>query len=789
MITKVKLFNWRSHLSSELDFTKGTNALLGHIGSGKSSILDSISFALFGTFPALQSKKLKLDEVIMNRPSEKSRAEVEVAFQVDNAQYSVKRIIERGKGTTYSELREAGKLLEAPSTQRVNELVEKALKVNYELFNKAIYSEQNSLDYFLTIPKGQRMKRIDELLMISKFEKARANSTSLANKLLERKLAKQNVISQADVESIEKSEGEMRLSINKIALDKEIFGKKLESTIQEKNRIEKEFAELKDVVEDLQVLRNEEASLSSVVQEVSTSVSSLEKSVKIGDSESIEKELKNLNRVVQEFEELLYDKQRQHSKLQEQYSKAKAEVELIKKEKIEKLRIEIENQLSIKKDFDELKKIIGSDIEKSLDEKRLELEKYVGEAEALKMKIKEGQDVLEQLSSLGAKCPICEHRLTQEKKIILTKQKKMQMENLMDSLTKAVKKRERSSKELRELEEAGRNVSVLMVQIRNLDELKKDLESYSNILVVQSESYIKLGKELKQLEVETREVQKKFNEMIRRRQEAEVLFAKSKELLEKGRRLDMLVGKRNVLAYKIKELESRLKGRDIENLEKEFRLLTADERELKTKIETISDLLAEREGRLNEFQKTLSVINRERYEIQKLDKLVKDLQIFGKALEQTQIELRREFVTAVNYTMNSIWQTLYPYQDFSGIRLSVEEGDYILQLQTRLGDWMNIEGVASGGERSIAALTLRIAFGLVLAPQLRMLILDEPTPNLDAKSIDVLAFTLKERIHDFINQCFLVTHTPELENAVNGIAYRLERDKSIDSPTKVIQLN
>ena len=127
-----------------------------------------------------------------------------------------------------------------------------------------------------------------------------------------------------------------------------------------------------------------------------------------------------MNRVVQEFEELLYDKQRQHSKLQEQYSKAKAEVELIKKEKIEKLRIEIENQLSIKKDFDELKKIIGSDIEKSLDEKRLELEKYVGEAEALKMKIKEGQDVLEQLSSLGAKCPICEHRLTQEKKIILT---------------------------------------------------------------------------------------------------------------------------------------------------------------------------------------------------------------------------------------------------------------------------------------------------------------------------------------------------------------------------------
>ncbi|RLI96552.1 MAG: DNA replication and repair protein RecF, partial [Candidatus Aenigmatarchaeota archaeon] len=40
MITKVKLKNWRSHLESEFKFTRGTNALVGILGSGKTSVLN-----------------------------------------------------------------------------------------------------------------------------------------------------------------------------------------------------------------------------------------------------------------------------------------------------------------------------------------------------------------------------------------------------------------------------------------------------------------------------------------------------------------------------------------------------------------------------------------------------------------------------------------------------------------------------------------------------------------------------------------------------------------------------
>lgn len=97
-------------------------------------------------------------------------------------------------------------------------------------------------------------------------------------------------------------------------------------------------------------------------------------------------------------------------------------------------------------------------------------------------------------------------------------------------------------------------------------------------------------------------------------------------------------------------------------------------------------------------------------------------------------------------------------------------------------------GIASGGERSIAALALRIAFALVLAPQLRWLVLDEPTHNLDMKAVEDLALTLRDKIGEFVDQVFLITHDENLENAVTGSLYKLERKKEVDGVTKIIAL-
>jgi exonuclease SbcC len=193
--------------------------------------------------------------------------------------------------------------------------------------------------------------------------------------------------------------------------------------------------------------------------------------------------------------------------------------------------------------------------------------------------------------------------------------------------------------------------------------------------------------------------------------------------------------------------------------------------------------------RVKEYEVALQQLEKDRVEVAKLNRLVKELKIFTEALKQTQVQLRENFVSAVNIRMAELWSTLYPYRDFIGVQLAVEEGDYVLQLQERSGKWVNVEGVASGGERSIACLALRIAFSLVLAPQLPMLVLDEPTHNLDSKSVEDLAKTLREGMPNLVDQIFLITHDEKLEEAVTGELYRLERNKAEDGPTKVFSIS
>ncbi len=137
--------------------------------------------------------------------------------------------------------------------------------------------------------------------------------------------------------------------------------------------------------------------------------------------------------------------------------------------------------------------------------------------------------------------------------------------------------------------------------------------------------------------------------------------------------------------------------------------------------------------------------------------------------------------------MTDIWNRLYPYGDYLDLRLAVDEkGDYVLQAKTAAGKWINVEGIASGGERSTAALALRIAFSLVLTQNLSWLVLDEPTHNLDKEAIRELAVMLKEHLPTIVEQVFIITHEPLLEEAASAFLHRLERNKAEERPTMVI---
>lgn len=665
MITEVRLKNWRSHWDSSFRFSRGTNALIGVMGAGKSSLLDSMCFALFGTFPALQAKRLTLDNVIMNRPQRRDEAEVTLSFRVGEDNYTVRRTVERGKGTTKAEIRKNGSLLDTGSS-RVTDIVQSVLKVDFDLFSRAIYSEQNGLDQFLTIPRGQRMKRIDNLLKIDRFEKARSSTTTLVNRIKDNVRDKSRIVGEMEeredfsrIQMMEKEIKDLRKRQVGLEMKKDRLGR-------EKEKLEKESERLREFADKIKA--------------------------KEGELNVLEGTIKSLS------EDLEYLEERSNEK---------------------EIRDEIEKK----------NKELSSGAE-NLDKAEGKVREFLSEQGKIKVFIEELSGRIENLKVASGKCPVCERELTGEHKEKILEESRLAMAGQEERLRKV-------RDEIKFIEESSLRLKDKIAKIRDR---KYELEGAL-------QKAIRYG-----------DKRKKMDKCEENRRELERELAKLKKAAEEEKSLEV--------QRKLQELSGLLS-------------------EARVSMESNSMIIKERESQLKDLVDKKKAFDRHKQQIDKMNDISEDLNKFEKALKETQVTLRREFVDSVNFTMDRIWEYLYPYEDLTNIRLSINEGDYSLELKEVEGKWVSVEGIASGGERTTACLALRIAFALVLAPNLKWLVLDEPTHNLDSQAVEYLAEVLRDRVGEFVEQVFLITHDEKLENAVTGYLYKLERKREKNEPTQV----
>ena len=76
MIKAIELTNWKTHEAHAPRFLQGARiSFSGRWARGRAAIMDAISFALFGTYPALQHRRLGVGDIIMNWPEQKSSAQ------------------------------------------------------------------------------------------------------------------------------------------------------------------------------------------------------------------------------------------------------------------------------------------------------------------------------------------------------------------------------------------------------------------------------------------------------------------------------------------------------------------------------------------------------------------------------------------------------------------------------------------------------------------------------------------------------------------------------------------
>jgi DNA repair exonuclease SbcCD ATPase subunit len=158
---------WKNFLSTgnqsiEVDFQKNTTTLIvGTNGAGKSTILDALTFSLFGK-PFRKINKPQL----MNSVNEKD-CRVEVEFSIGNTNWKVVR----GIKPNIFEIYRNGSLLDQSSAALDQQkwLEQAVLKMNYKSFTQIVILGSSTFVPFMQLPAAHRREIIEDLLDIKIF--------------------------------------------------------------------------------------------------------------------------------------------------------------------------------------------------------------------------------------------------------------------------------------------------------------------------------------------------------------------------------------------------------------------------------------------------------------------------------------------------------------------------------------------------------------------------------------------------------------------------------------------
>jgi DNA repair exonuclease SbcCD ATPase subunit len=168
-LIRFEKLRYKNFLSSgnnftDIDFTKSSTTLVvGHNGAGKSTMLDALSFGLFGK-PHRKISKTQLVNTINNKGTL-----VEVEFSIGTQNYKIVRGIKPSK----FEIWVGGNMLNQSShAKEYQQMLEKnILKLTHKSFHQIVVLGSSSFVPFMQLAGGARREVIEDLLDINIFSK------------------------------------------------------------------------------------------------------------------------------------------------------------------------------------------------------------------------------------------------------------------------------------------------------------------------------------------------------------------------------------------------------------------------------------------------------------------------------------------------------------------------------------------------------------------------------------------------------------------------------------------
>ena len=276
MITSIELGDFLAHSSTNIEFEDGVTVFVGHNGAGKSSIIDAITFALFGQHTRKSNKGL------IKRGSNQGFAKIR--FSINDKNYEAVRKID-SKGTLSAKfskiINEQHVEIAAGERKQFGESmtqeVEKIIGLDFEKLKIAAIVQQGELNAIINAKPKEFKELLNAIIGIDRLDIA-SEYLKIAKKEFRNKIMKeigyddthiemliqnqetyQKELENSKPEKIELLSKQRKLQIQVEALQKkiEIEVPKIDKINQLESRKEELLAYAKDAIQSMQREINE----------------------------------------------------------------------------------------------------------------------------------------------------------------------------------------------------------------------------------------------------------------------------------------------------------------------------------------------------------------------------------------------------------------------------------------------------------------------------------------------------------------------------------------------------
>lgn len=491
IIKKLTLKNIRSYIDEEIKFPEKITLLSGDIGSGKSTTLLAIDFALFG----IRRGELSGSTLLRGGSTE---GYVILNFNLEDKEISIKRTL---KKTSTGIVQDSGFITINDVTQQLTpvELKQKIIQLlNYPpetltkkslIYRYTVYTPQEEMKLILLGDKEHRLETLRKVFNIDKYKRIKENSKILTTEIKQRKKEFLGMISDLEPKKLKLKEKEMQEIKNKEEIEKN--KKRLETTNNLVKTHKEKILEFENQTKKLNELKRDLALVNHT-----TKIKEEQKQKASNQLESLEKQILQLKPNIKE--------------------------------------INIEN---LKENIIKNEKLL-----ESLDK---ELKETTKNSIILKNKKQNSEEIKQSITKLDS-CPLCKQNVSHQHKEEVTNREENNIQKLNQDLYNFIEKEKQLNSKLKEIKELLQNhknqekeheinkikVQDLKQKENLLSNLKKELEEINKIIIstiTRKEAIDKELENLKDLELNYQTTKKELEQFQQEERKIELNLAATKK--------------------------------------------------------------------------------------------------------------------------------------------------------------------------------------------------------------------------------------------------------------------